>query len=78
MEKIRCIHCGSDMVLKGYDYDNGIIRYECQECGEDFTENDIKRCEVCDKQVLDNEYLEYDDTKFCSDDCLKKYKETNH
>lgn len=75
MENIRCIHCGSDMVLKGYDYDSGHILYECQECNESFADTDIKRCENCEKQILDNEGVEYDDMTFCSEECLKQYKE---
>lgn len=75
MENIRCIHCGSDMVISDYDYNQGIMYYECQECGTEFNEKQITSCDECGEQIIEGEGIYSDGMIFCSDECINKYNE---
>ena len=74
MENIICPHCGSDMLISDFDYNSGKIYYECQECNNTFSENDIVYCDECDEQIVEGYGIEYDGMIFCSKKCLEKYK----
>lgn len=69
-QQIYCIHCGSDMVESGYNYETAHTEYTCQECGETFTQWDIPICEGCGKQILEEEFVFLDET-LCKD-CYNK------
>ncbi len=73
--KILCPHCGSDMVAnKGYNYDTSYLDYECEECGNQFTNNDVVYCDECGSQVIEDNRIDYDGLVFCSKECAESYK----
>lgn len=73
MDSIICINCGSDLVNSYYDSDSNRMRYECEECGTHFTENDICTCDKCGAQVLKDEVIEKDGYIFCSTECANLF-----
>lgn len=75
MEDIVCVNCGSELVKKDFDYNDGLIHYECDECGHRFTDSDILYCDECGKQMLSDEQIDTDVMSFCSNECFKKYLE---
>lgn len=70
---VRCIKCGSDDVYSDYNYDFGKLYYECNECGESFSEDDLSYCDMCDEQVLPDEIKTVDGMVFCSEECMNEY-----
>lgn len=70
MDKIYCINCGSDMVESNYNYSTAHTDYECQECGEKFTNVDITFCEDCGRQIVEEEFVFLDEI-LCKD-CYNK------
>jgi transposase-like protein len=52
-----CPYCGSDNVDGNYNYDTANVEYECNFCGETFTDKDLVYCEKCGVQLMyDNVY----------------------
>ena len=72
MKNIICPHCNSDMVESNFDYDCAIIRYECQECDNHFTEHDINLCEHCGEQCTEDN-IKTEQGNFCSYDCWREF-----
>lgn len=74
---IHCPHCGSDDVIKNYNYDTALIDYECRECGADFTDNNLQFCDGCGEQIIGNGIWD-DGYLFCSMECCNTFNETNN
>lgn len=69
---VKCVKCNSDMVISYYNYDTGLLNYECKECNHNFTEKAIKYCDMCGEQIIDD-VVETDDMVFCSKECSNKF-----
>lgn len=50
-----CVYCGSFELSKNFDYDTAHTHYECEDCGGTFTEQDLRFCDICGKQILKGE-----------------------
>lgn len=74
MENVVCPHCGSNMIKSDFDYNQGISYYECDDCGNTFSDDDIVYCDECGDQVIESERIDYDGMVFCSKDCVENYK----
>lgn len=74
MEKIKCPNCGSDMVNGGIDYNQGKRYYECEECGNTFSDDNIVYCDECGDQVIESDRIDYDGMVFCSKECAEFHK----
>lgn len=78
MDKVKCVFCNSTMLVSDYDYNSGIIRYECEECGKTFSEDNITHCDECGEQVIEDERIDYDGMVFCCGECVRKYRKENN
>jgi DNA-directed RNA polymerase subunit RPC12/RpoP len=72
MSTIHCIECGHHDLDRNYNYDTGRVEYECQFCGETFTDDDIIYCEHCGEQVFLYDMYHNDEGETICEDCYNK------
>lgn len=74
MENVMCPNCGSSIHKSNFAYNEGKSYYECEDCGNTFSDDDIVYCDECGDQVIESERIDYNGMIFCSKDCVENHK----
>lgn len=75
-EKLYCPNCGEELTNLGYNYDNGMVEYECKMCDSIYNDSEFEECSICGEKFHIDELNETDDFDYICKDCNKNKKET--
>ena len=60
-----CPYCGSEELNSNYNYDTANLEYECEFCGEEFTDMQLVYWEDCDEQIMFDDIVNYQGEILC-------------